>query len=100
MPLKDSLRVMSYNILAPSLVENVDYSSTSLEWVEWKHRLAMIKREIAWCKPHILCLQEVEEGSELIPFLREQCGMQGFMHKKPEESRKDGPAIFFDPERF
>lgn len=99
-PLRDSLRVMCYNILAPSLVEKVDYEGVKEEWINWPNRLAMIQKEIAWCKPHILCLQEVEEGSDIMTFLTERLGMEGRMHKKPESSRKDGPAIFFDKERF
>ena len=47
---------MSYNILAPSLVENVEYDGVRPEDIEWSRRLAMIKREIMWCSPHILCL--------------------------------------------
>ena len=61
-----SLRVMCYNILAPSLVAKVDYGDTKPEHINWENRLKQIQREIMWAAPHILCLQELEDKSDLI----------------------------------
>ena len=38
-PTEKSLRVMSYNILAPSLVAKVDYGNTNKEHIMWENRL-------------------------------------------------------------
>jgi mRNA deadenylase 3'-5' endonuclease subunit Ccr4 len=43
---KGSLRVMCYNVLAPSLVSAVEYHGVDQDHIEWKNRLEMIKREI------------------------------------------------------
>jgi mRNA deadenylase 3'-5' endonuclease subunit Ccr4 len=47
-PTDESLRVMSYNILAPSLVDHVDYGNTKLEHINWETRYPQIQREIVW----------------------------------------------------
>ena len=65
-PTEKSLRIMSYNILAPSLVQHVEYGNTKIEYINWDTRYPMIQREILWAQPHILCLQEVEQKSEII----------------------------------
>lgn len=48
---------------------------------------------------HIVCLQEVEEKSELHTFMLQQ-GYQGSQARKPDPSRQDGPCTYYDPERF
>lgn len=69
------------------------------EFLEWNNRLGQIKREIIWADPDILCLQEIEEQSELHEFLFSQ-GYTGIFCKKPEDSRKDGSSIYFKESRF
>ena len=52
-----------------------------------------------WSQAHIICLQEVETKSEIMEFLRSK-GYEGSMMKKPHPDRHDGPATFYDIERF
>lgn len=98
-PTEQSLRVMSYNLLAPSLVKKVDYKGVKEEFITWENRLNQIKREIRWCQPHILCLQESEDKSELHEHLL-SIGYEGELYVKPEPSRVDGPATYYDKTRF
>ncbi len=98
-PTGKSLRIMSYNILAPSLVENVEYGNTKLEYINWDTRYPQLQKEILWAQPHILCLQEVEQKSEIIEWLHSQ-GYKGKAIKKPHPERHDGPATFYDSSRF
>ena len=90
---------MSYNVLAPSLVKNVDYVGVKEEHIAWENRLKQIQREIIICQPHILCLQELEDKSGLHEFLVAH-GYQGELYIKPEPSRVDGPATYYDTKRF
>jgi mRNA deadenylase 3'-5' endonuclease subunit Ccr4 len=53
---KNCLRVMSYNILAPSLVGETDYGNIDPAYLKWENRFPQIKKEIDAIKPHILCL--------------------------------------------
>ncbi len=61
---KEYFRVISYNILAPSLIGHVEYSAPS-EYLDWKYRLPLIikyfiyliKRELNNVKGDIVCLQ-------------------------------------------
>lgn len=52
---KNVLRVMSYNILANSLVKNTDYGDLNKEYLKWETRFPEIKRELQYFTPHILC---------------------------------------------
>jgi len=52
-----------------------------------------------WTQAHIVCLQEVEEKSEIIEFLNGK-GYEGSLMKKPHPDRHDGPATFYDASRF
>lgn len=46
-----------------------------------------------------MCLQEVEEESELHAFMRSE-GYDGSKSRKPDPSRKDGPSTYYDKRRF
>jgi len=50
--------------------------------------------------PDILCLQETENHTGLHEFLKNELNFEGEFLKKDEESKLDGCATFYSPDKF
>ena len=58
---KDNIRIISYNILAPSVAENNKHmTSCNKKCIIWKNRVKMIINEILEQNPDIICIQEMQ----------------------------------------
>lgn len=72
--MKNTFRVMSYNILADSLVNTEEL--TSPQHSRWDFRLPLILKEIKYYDPSVLCLQEVDSNEKLLPQELAQLGYE------------------------
>lgn len=91
---------MTYNLLADSLLNLVDYGDVNPEHLKWITRQKQIQKEIEYLKPDILCLQEHEYESGIHDYLIGTLGMKGEYLKKEEDAKKDGCAIMYNPKKF
>uniref|UniRef100_A0A3P9HAB5 Angel homolog 1 (Drosophila) n=1 Tax=Oryzias latipes TaxID=8090 RepID=A0A3P9HAB5_ORYLA len=95
--------VMSYNILAPDLLElnQYLYKHCPLEVLDWNYRYNLLVEEIKKWTPDILCLQEVQENhyrEQLHPALIEM----GYscIYKCRTGTKTDGCAVCYRSKRF
>ncbi|VVU94305.1 Endonuclease/Exonuclease/phosphatase family [seawater metagenome] len=79
---KDKIRIVTYNILAPSVAENNSLHKISCkeECIKWFYRFELIKKEIMDLKPDIICLQEAQTSyvfKDIFPYFNSH-GYQGY----------------------
>lgn len=100
----DAFILMSYNILAQSLLSKHKYLYRRHyeDWLNWSHRLACLQNEILTVRPGILCLQEVQDTHlEEIEY-----ALMALNYTKPLYKQRTGPdsddgcAIFYNPQLF
>ena len=86
----DKFRIMSYNVLAPSLAEthSTFLSDSEKKHFDWSSRSKIILQEIQYYDPDILCLQEVDHDSTIFHENFEPFYFP-FYHKRTNE-KKDG----------
>ncbi|CAJ1332736.1 unnamed protein product, partial [Effrenium voratum] len=95
-------RVLSWNILAPSLCSGAFFKDLHPEVFRWQRRAAQIKALFFSLAPEIVCLQEVEVERSL-----EELGLTGYATaqvQRPAKSdgspRKDGCMVAWSPQIF
>ncbi|CAH1390266.1 unnamed protein product [Nezara viridula] len=95
--METTLKVMSYNVLSQTLLEQHHYlyEKQSSKILNWSYRSKLILAEILTVNPDVLCLQEVE-GNHIPTFYKtlERYGYQG-VTKMKTGYKPDGLAIFF-----
>mmetsp|Transcript_24597 Transcript_24597/g.27991 ORF Transcript_24597/g.27991 Transcript_24597/m.27991 type:complete len:527 (-) Transcript_24597:968-2548(-) len=99
---KTSFRVMSYNLLAPSLVhhKNLDlYPHVAERDLAWERRSAKIIQEVETIDPDILCLQELDSNEAFISNHLREAGYEG-AYKGKRDPKIDGCGIFWNPQKF
>lgn len=103
-PRGQSFVLMSYNILAQSLLEKHPhlYMSHAPEFLDWPHRLQCIRNEILAIGPAILCLQEVQQShlTEIEEALRPMNYDKPLYKQRTGHGYDDGCAIFYNPKFF
>lgn len=52
-------RMMTYNVLAQSLIKRIIYPYASTQALRWKQRQELLKNEFQSLRPDLICLQEV-----------------------------------------
>lgn len=96
--------LMSYNILAQSLLERHSYLYEACvpQFLDWSHRLNCIRSEILAIRPVILCLQEVQEThlAMIEEALRPMNYAKPLFKKRTSSIYDDGCAIFYNPDYF
>jgi mRNA deadenylase 3'-5' endonuclease subunit Ccr4 len=94
------LRVLSYNILAPSYTRQDRYPFTRPELLSWEARRDRLVERILGFDADIVCLQEVEEY--VFRFLQRRMEPFGFtgVYAQKAMNRPDGCATFFLSERL
>jgi len=98
--------VLSYNVLAQSLLEGHHYlyRDSPLQALEWDYRWAGLRREVADLAPDIVCLQEVQFREpdhftcSYLPFFTSR-GYR-YVSKQRTGDKKDGCVIFFRGDIF
>ena len=96
---KQGLRVMTYNVLATTLTNEFEYGINP-EYLKMENRQPVIRQEIAFVNPDILCLQETEEHTELHNYLLTDMAMDFKFFKKQDPTKSDGCAVFFKRSKF
>ncbi len=94
------MRILSYNILAPSYARPERYPFTDRHLLAWEARRDRLTARLLESDADVLCLQEVEEW--VYHYLRirlEPAGYQGLYAQKGQR-RPDGCATYFRPERI
>ncbi|CAD7704921.1 unnamed protein product [Ostreobium quekettii] len=90
------LRVMTYNILAEHLahkhVEDL-YPNCPREFLSWRYRWRLIRNEIQYHRPDVVCLQEVDRFDQIQAEL-DPMGYLGLFVKR-SGSYLDGCATFW-----
>jgi CCR4-NOT transcription complex subunit 6 len=107
----DSIRIITYNILAP-IATNGDKHQVSCpeDCINWKYRFNLIKEEVLQYKPDIINFQETQTSlvyTDLLPFFYSQ-GYQGYYNQGDSERQRNrenqrynfGVMIFFNIDRF
>eukprot|EP00898_Chlorokybus_atmophyticus_P008916 jgi/Chlat1/9025/Chrsp94S08292 len=92
----NTVRVMSYNILANGLAMDHKrelYRYVPYHWIEWSHRQRLLLNEIKELSPDVMCLQEVDEYDNLLSELR-LLGYDGVFQQRHGENT-DGCATFW-----
>src|SRR5205807_8342631 len=95
-----TLRVMSYNILAPSYAKPERYPYTERRLLAWEARRERLAARLMSSDADVPCLQEVEPW--VYHYLRgrlEPAGYQGLFAQKGQR-RPEGSATFFRAERL
>ncbi|KAI3825503.1 hypothetical protein L1987_06993 [Smallanthus sonchifolius] len=92
---RDKFVFVSYNILG---VENASnhkdlYFDVIPKFLKWEYRRRVIRKEIGWYSPSILCFQEVDRFDDLSKMLHKD-GFKGVYQARTGEAR-DGCAIFW-----
>lgn len=91
------LKVLSYNILAQTLLEKHTelYTGSSRMYLNWEFRKQLLYRELRDSHADFICLQEVEENiiSDLASYLKTYG--YNYLYKKRTSVNVDGCAIFY-----
>lgn len=104
----NTIRVISYNILADqnafSRTDKFEsaYPYCSVDILHKERRLPLVVHEILEYRPHIICLQEVDEfafESLLLPTLQSE-NYQGYFSLKQSDGTREGCALFFSLDVF
>ncbi|ORX61686.1 DNase I-like protein [Hesseltinella vesiculosa] len=85
-----SVSVMSYNILAQALCQRELFPHAG-NMLKWKTRRKMIVDEIAYYRPQLLCLQEVDNYDEFYKAAFAKLGYQTTYHR--HETKRQGCMI-------
>eukprot|EP00347_Sterkiella_histriomuscorum_P024238 403331830 len=96
---KNCLRVMSYNVLATTLTGHFEYGCDP-EFIKQENRVPLIRKEIAFLNPDILCLQETEDHTSLHDYLINDLKYEGQFLKKDDPTKHDGCATFYSTEKY
>jgi len=94
------LRILSYNILAPSYARPERYPFTDRRLLAWEARRDRLEARLRESDADVLCLQEVEDW--VFHYLRgrlETAGYQGLYAQKGQR-RPDGCATFYRADRI
>lgn len=95
--------IMSYNILAPGLLEKHPelYRKCDRVNLDWDFRIMRIFLQVEAFAPDVVCLQEVEM-SQYIRIIEPRFHHLGFrgIFKKKSGDKDDGCAIFYRTSRF
>ena len=98
---KKHLRIMSFNILAESVVLPHQFKYHDLNKLTNKARYQTIVTEIEQIDPDILCCQEVDKSSvDLLKVLLMEKFDQCAFTSKDGMNKEDGSAIFFNSKDF
>jgi mRNA deadenylase 3'-5' endonuclease subunit Ccr4 len=94
------LRIVSYNILAPSYARRDRYPYTGPELLPWEARRDRLVQRITGFDADIVCLQEVEEY--VFRFLQSRLEPFGFrgVYAQKAMNRPDGCATFYSGEQL
>lgn len=91
------LKVLSYNILAQTLLERHTelYTGSNEIYLNWEFRKQLIYRELRDSLADVICLQEVEEN--ILPDLARYLNIYGYkyLYKRRTSSNVDGCAMFY-----
>ncbi|XP_064622966.1 protein angel homolog 2-like isoform X2 [Lineus longissimus] len=95
--------VMSYNVLAQSLLEEHRdmYHHCEPSFLNWEYRRKELIEEIKFFHPDVICMQEVQ-GDHYYDFFApkmKKLGYQG-VYKKRTHEKVDGCATFFNERKF
>lgn len=95
------LRIMTYNILAPSNIEKFLFPQHTSKSLNKELRYSLIIQEIKEIKPDILCIQELDE-KDIIYFekMSKDLLMKIIYKKKNTSDKFDGNAIFYKSDKF
>ena len=90
------IRVICYNVLAPSLVDPSHFPGTPKFVLNTYAREMNITREIEFWNADVVCLQEVDESSYKNHYksAMENLGYSIMIYKKRTGQKKDGCALF------
>ena len=95
--------IMSFNVLAPSLVQEELFRSLKQPWsLDWNARWFLIWNEISQRRCDIVALQEIDQGlyhSVLNPSMN-ALGYVGIYRKRTSDGMFDGEALFVNEEAF
>lgn len=94
----DGIRVMSYNILAQSLIRREQYPASGNS-LKWAIRRPALLEEIAHYAPHLLCMQEVD--SARVQWWKQELAQKG-MHMcfHAREGKAHGCLLAWDKSMF
>jgi len=97
----DTIRVISYNILAESLAlrHHSLYSHTYPQDLSWDNRIKRLIPQLQELNADFYCLQEVDNFSRLENDLG-YIGYKGCFKKRTSAKNQDGCAVFWRTERF
>ena len=98
---RDSIRIMSYNVLADAYCRQFFkelYFKTPMHLLQWSSRLSLLINEVRSLDPEILSFQEVDRYNDLEAALDEM-GYQGVFLQRTG-GKPDGCATFFRRSRF
>ncbi|KAG0163669.1 hypothetical protein DFQ28_011377 [Apophysomyces sp. BC1034] len=93
----NTISVMTYNILAQSLVKRELFPHSG-EMLKWKTRRRMIIEDIAQYKPDIMCLQEVDNYDEFYKESLFKLGYETEFHK--HATKQHGCMIGYNATKF
>ncbi|EAN33735.1 Endonuclease/Exonuclease/phosphatase family protein [Theileria parva strain Muguga] len=95
-----SFRVMSFNALAQSLVDD-KYVQNDKRTMSWDHRREEILREISQSNSDILCLQEIDER-DYLEFFKPKTEALGYnsVYKRKLQNKLDGILTLFRSQRY
>lgn len=91
------VRVVSYNILAPSNIRYGKYEHTLKTSVVWEHRKDRLLEEFSYLNADILCLQEVEAQTGIFKIVGDQ---YDYSFAQKREGKNDGQATFWRKDTF
>ncbi|KAK1443099.1 Endonuclease/exonuclease/phosphatase like protein [Babesia gibsoni] len=94
------LQVMSFNVLARSLVDN-KYIANNRNVMSWHSRKYAILDVITAAKADVVCLQEIDQEEYEQFFLNEFKKLgYGSVYKKKKTPKSDGVCILYQEDRF
>mmetsp|Transcript_12094 Transcript_12094/g.22193 ORF Transcript_12094/g.22193 Transcript_12094/m.22193 type:complete len:335 (+) Transcript_12094:43-1047(+) len=96
---KETVKVMSFNILADSKQGSESWEATPPEALLWEQRKWRLLEEILVSEADIVCLQEADHFEDFFQPQLRRVGFAGIIQKEPDPAA-DGCAIFFKEDRF
>ena len=114
--LASDIKIVSYNILVPFMIYTKKYEHIKKDSsIMWFYRWELIKREIEYYNPDIICFQEVQNDlflRDMLPYFSSIKYMGHFISMEPIDARVDrytekfnnsnvlGIATFYRTDRF
>ncbi|ESN98192.1 hypothetical protein HELRODRAFT_124292, partial [Helobdella robusta] len=95
--------VASYNVLSQNLLETNKYlyKKCHPKHLSWQFRKNLLKEELSYYQPDIICMQEVHKNEFSRFFLPELQKLGYFgLYKKRTSDKEDGCATFFKHDKF